>query len=204
MLTRALRGAPVGRSRRRPRRREARAPGGQACRSCSTTSTTTMRDPDAVRAPPGRSARVLAAGGGDGHRAEHRDPAAPASPAATATSTASSRSGRPTSRATPCALERLLVDARHRAVPAAGGRARARSTTGSPGCSAARPRGCTRRSSSCTTSIGAMNERLAFSAYERMSEILTELGEHGAGRDAHEAAPPRRVRPPRLLPHRGP
>ena len=28
-------------------------------------------------------------------------------------------------------------------------------------------------------SIGAMNERLAFSAYERMSEILTELGEHG-------------------------
>jgi hypothetical protein len=27
--------------------------------------------------------------------------------------------------------------------------------------------------------IGAMNERLAFSAYERMSEILTELGEHG-------------------------
>ncbi|MET0902176.1 MAG: hypothetical protein ABWZ52_02955 [Acidimicrobiales bacterium] len=28
-------------------------------------------------------------------------------------------------------------------------------------------------------SIGAMNERLAFSAYERMSEILTELGELG-------------------------
>ena len=28
-------------------------------------------------------------------------------------------------------------------------------------------------------SIGAMNERLAFTAYERMSEILTELGEHG-------------------------
>ena len=28
-------------------------------------------------------------------------------------------------------------------------------------------------------SIGAMNERLAFSAYERMSEILTEMGEHG-------------------------
>jgi hypothetical protein len=28
-------------------------------------------------------------------------------------------------------------------------------------------------------SIGAMNERLAFSAYERMSEILSELGEHG-------------------------
>jgi hypothetical protein len=28
-------------------------------------------------------------------------------------------------------------------------------------------------------SIGAMNERLAFSAYERMSEILLELGEHG-------------------------
>jgi hypothetical protein len=28
-------------------------------------------------------------------------------------------------------------------------------------------------------SIGAMNERLAFSAYERMSEILTELGEDG-------------------------
>jgi hypothetical protein len=28
-------------------------------------------------------------------------------------------------------------------------------------------------------SIGSMNERLAFSAYERMSEILTELGEHG-------------------------
>jgi hypothetical protein len=28
-------------------------------------------------------------------------------------------------------------------------------------------------------SVGAMNERLAFSAYERMSEILTELGEHG-------------------------
>ena len=28
-------------------------------------------------------------------------------------------------------------------------------------------------------SIGAMNERLAFSAYERMSEILTDLGEHG-------------------------
>jgi len=27
-------------------------------------------------------------------------------------------------------------------------------------------------------SVGAMNERLAFSAYERMSEILTELGEH--------------------------
>lgn len=27
--------------------------------------------------------------------------------------------------------------------------------------------------------IGAMNERLAFSAYERMSEILVELGEHG-------------------------
>ena len=27
--------------------------------------------------------------------------------------------------------------------------------------------------------VGAMNERLAFSAYERMSEILTELGEHG-------------------------
>jgi hypothetical protein len=27
--------------------------------------------------------------------------------------------------------------------------------------------------------IGAMNERLAFSAYERMSEILTELGEQG-------------------------
>ncbi len=27
--------------------------------------------------------------------------------------------------------------------------------------------------------IGSMNERLAFSAYERMSEILTELGEHG-------------------------
>jgi len=26
--------------------------------------------------------------------------------------------------------------------------------------------------------VGAMNERLAFSAYERMSEILTELGEH--------------------------
>src|SRR5688572_17732771 len=28
-------------------------------------------------------------------------------------------------------------------------------------------------------SVGSMNERLAFSAYERMSEILTELGEHG-------------------------
>ncbi len=28
-------------------------------------------------------------------------------------------------------------------------------------------------------SVGAMNERLAFSAYERMSEILTELGEVG-------------------------
>jgi hypothetical protein len=28
-------------------------------------------------------------------------------------------------------------------------------------------------------SVGAMNERLAFSAYERMSEILVELGEHG-------------------------
>lgn len=28
-------------------------------------------------------------------------------------------------------------------------------------------------------SIGSMNERLAFSAYERMSEVLTELGEHG-------------------------
>jgi len=28
-------------------------------------------------------------------------------------------------------------------------------------------------------SVGAMNERLAFSAYERMSEVLTELGEHG-------------------------
>jgi hypothetical protein len=28
-------------------------------------------------------------------------------------------------------------------------------------------------------SIGAMNERLAFSAYERMSEIANELGEHG-------------------------
>jgi hypothetical protein len=28
-------------------------------------------------------------------------------------------------------------------------------------------------------SVGAMNERLAFSAYERMSEILMELGEHG-------------------------
>jgi hypothetical protein len=28
-------------------------------------------------------------------------------------------------------------------------------------------------------SIGAMNERLAFSAYERMSEVLTELGEVG-------------------------
>ena len=28
-------------------------------------------------------------------------------------------------------------------------------------------------------SIGAMNERLAFSAYERMSEMLTVLGEHG-------------------------
>jgi hypothetical protein len=28
-------------------------------------------------------------------------------------------------------------------------------------------------------SVGAMNERLAFSAYERMSEILTGLGEHG-------------------------
>jgi hypothetical protein len=28
-------------------------------------------------------------------------------------------------------------------------------------------------------SVGAMNERLAFSAYERMSEILTELGELG-------------------------
>jgi hypothetical protein len=28
-------------------------------------------------------------------------------------------------------------------------------------------------------SVGAMNERLAFSAYDRMSEILTELGEHG-------------------------
>ena len=27
--------------------------------------------------------------------------------------------------------------------------------------------------------VGAMNERLAFSAYERMSEVLTELGEHG-------------------------
>src|SRR4029077_10052607 len=27
--------------------------------------------------------------------------------------------------------------------------------------------------------VGAMNERLAFSAYERMAEILTELGEHG-------------------------
>jgi len=27
--------------------------------------------------------------------------------------------------------------------------------------------------------VGAMNERLAFSAYERMSEILTEMGEHG-------------------------
>ena len=27
--------------------------------------------------------------------------------------------------------------------------------------------------------IGAMNERLAFSAYERMSEVLGELGEHG-------------------------
>jgi hypothetical protein len=27
--------------------------------------------------------------------------------------------------------------------------------------------------------VGAMNERLAFSAYERMGEILTELGEHG-------------------------
>lgn len=27
--------------------------------------------------------------------------------------------------------------------------------------------------------IGSMNERLAFSAYERMSEVLTELGEHG-------------------------
>jgi len=27
--------------------------------------------------------------------------------------------------------------------------------------------------------IGAMNERLAFSAYERMSEVLVELGEHG-------------------------
>ena len=27
--------------------------------------------------------------------------------------------------------------------------------------------------------IGAMNERLAFSAYERMSDVLTELGEHG-------------------------
>jgi hypothetical protein len=28
-------------------------------------------------------------------------------------------------------------------------------------------------------SIGSMNERLAFSAYERMAETLTELGEHG-------------------------
>lgn len=28
-------------------------------------------------------------------------------------------------------------------------------------------------------SVGAMNERLAFSAYERMSEVLVELGEHG-------------------------
>ena len=28
-------------------------------------------------------------------------------------------------------------------------------------------------------SIGSMNERLAFSAYERMADILTELGEHG-------------------------
>ena len=28
-------------------------------------------------------------------------------------------------------------------------------------------------------SVGAMNERLAFSAYERMADILTELGEHG-------------------------
>ena len=27
--------------------------------------------------------------------------------------------------------------------------------------------------------VGAMNERLAFSAYERMSDVLTELGEHG-------------------------
>jgi len=27
--------------------------------------------------------------------------------------------------------------------------------------------------------VGAMNERLAFSAYERMSEVLVELGEHG-------------------------
>lgn len=27
--------------------------------------------------------------------------------------------------------------------------------------------------------VGAMNERLAFSAYERMSVVLTELGEHG-------------------------
>ncbi len=27
--------------------------------------------------------------------------------------------------------------------------------------------------------IGAMNERLAFSAYERMSDVLVELGEHG-------------------------
>ena len=31
-------------------------------------------------------------------------------------------------------------------------------------------------------SIGAMNERLAFSAYERMSEILTELGSTGSSR----------------------
>jgi hypothetical protein len=28
-------------------------------------------------------------------------------------------------------------------------------------------------------SVGAMNERLAFSAYERMSEVLVDLGEHG-------------------------
>ena len=189
---------------RRPHRSQARAARGQALPRARRPSTSTMRDRDAVRARLACSARVLAAGGGDGHRAQHRDAPAPG---------VASGDGY---------INRFLTiwepDEQGHARGARTAADRARAST----------RSRCRRTSRCPLhnrlagllggaservhetveliyhTIGAMNERLAFSAYERMSEVLGELGEHGAGGHADEAPPPRRVRPPRVLPHGGP
>ena len=136
----------------------------------------TMRDRDAVREPPGGSARVLAAGRGDGDRAEHRDCSSPGRRRDDGYINRFLTVWQPDEQGHARALERLLVELDLEPFPLPRRRAGALSTTGWRVVLGGASERVHETVELIYHTIGAMNERLAFSAYERMSEVLVELG----------------------------
>ena len=195
------RGAPAGRSRRRPRRHQARAPRGEAvarhrrgrlrrprpATRCAPAWRPRSRTRSGSRRwSPGSASRRCCPRTAERRRLHqplpHRLDARRAGP-------------RPRPRAP-------ARRARHRAVPAPAGRAGA---DPQPDRRSARHHvDAHARDRRARVPLDRRHERAA-----RLLRLRADVGDpHRArrarsGRHAHEAAPARRVRPPRLLPHRG-